>query len=87
MAERWNVQINGNDKEICALLIDPALPNLHSENVNEAWSHVAAHIDTMLCLTAAELIKVATDKHEQLQASNVTDLSQLVWAEMQRQQQ
>jgi hypothetical protein len=43
----------------------------------------AAHIDTTLCPTAAELIKIATDKREQLQASNVTNLSKLVRAELQ----
>ena len=36
---------------------------------------------------AAKLIKVATDKKEQLQASNVTDLSKLVQAELHRQSQ
>ena len=50
--------------------------------VLDLWTHCptswAAHIDTTLCPTAAELIKVATDKREQLQASNVTDLSRLV---------
>lgn len=50
--------------------------------VLDLWTHHptswAAHIDTSLCPTAAELIKVATDKCEQLQASNVTDLSKLV---------
>ena len=58
--------------------------------VLDLWTHCltswAVHIDTTLCPTAAELIKVATDKHEQLQASNITDLSRLVRAEMQRQQ-
>ena len=55
------------------------------------WNHCpttwAAHIDTTLCPTAAELIKVATDKKEQLQASNVTDLSKLVRAELHKQSQ
>jgi hypothetical protein len=59
--------------------------------VLDLWTHCpttwAAHIDTALCPTAAELIKVATDKCEQLQASNVTDLSKLVRAELQRQTQ
>ena len=45
------------------------------------------HIDTVQCPTAAELIKIATDKREQLQASNVTDLSKLVRAELHKQSQ
>ena len=59
--------------------------------VLDLWTHCptswAAHIDTSVCPTAVELIKVATDKHEQLQASNITNLSKLVRAEMQWQQQ
>ena len=59
--------------------------------VLDLWNHCpttwAAHIDTTLCPTAGKLIKVATDKREQLQASNITDLSKLVRAELQRQNQ
>lgn len=71
----------------------PIYPDMPDEafEVLDSWTHCptswAAHINTALCPTAAELIKVATDKHEQLQASNVTDLSQLVQAELQRQNQ
>ena len=59
--------------------------------VLDLWTHCptswAAHIDMSVCPTAAELIKVATDKHKQLQASNITNLSKLVQAELQWQQQ
>ena len=61
----------------------PIYPDMPDEErafeVLDLWTHCptswAAHIDTMLCPTAAELIKVATNKRKQLQASNVTDLS------------
>ena len=63
----------------------------HAFEVLDLWTHCptswATHIDTTLCPTVAELIKVATDKCEQLQASNITDLSWLIQAEMQQQQQ
>jgi hypothetical protein len=63
----------------------------HAFEVLDLWNHCrtpwAAHIDTTLCPTAAELIKIATNKHKQLQASNVTDLSKLVRAELQQQNQ
>ena len=73
----------------------PIYPNASAEErafeVLDLWNHCpttwAAHIDTTLCPTAAELIKVATDKKEQLQASNVTDLSKLVRAELHKQSQ
>ena len=76
-------------------ILMPIYPDTPDEErafeVLNLWTHCptswAAHIDTTLCPMAAELIKVATDKREQLQASNVTDLSRLVRAEMQRQQQ
>src|SRR6266852_4603042 len=76
-------------------ILMPIYPDTPDEEcafeVLDLWTHCptswAAHIDTTLCPTAAELIKVATDKREQLQASNVTNLSRLVRAEMQRQQQ
>jgi hypothetical protein len=70
-------------------------PNASTEEcafeVLDLWNHCpatwAAHIDMTLCPTAAELIKIATDKHEQLQASNVTDLLKLVRVELQQQSQ
>jgi hypothetical protein len=73
----------------------PIYPNTSAEErafeVLDLWTHCpttwAAHIDTTLCPTAAELIKIATDKREQLQASNVADLSRLVRAEMNKQNQ
>ena len=73
----------------------PIYPDTPAEDrafeVLDLWMHCpttwAAHIDTSLCSTAAELIKVATDKREQLQASNVTNLSRLVRAEMHRHNQ
>ena len=76
-------------------ILMPIYPDTPDEErafeVLDLWTHCptswAAHIDTTLCPTAAELIKVATNKREQLQASNVMDLSQLVRAEMQWQQQ
>ena len=76
-------------------ILMPIYPDTPDEEcafkVLNLWTHCptswATHIDTALCPTAVELIKVATDKHEQLQASNVTDLSWLVRAEMQQQQQ
>ena len=73
----------------------PIYPNAsaeeHAFEVLDLWNHCpttwAAHIDTTLCPMAAELIKVAMDKKEQLQASNVTDLSKLVRAELHKQSQ
>ena len=73
----------------------PIYPNASAEErafkVLDLWNHCpttwAAHIDTALCPTATELIKVATDKCKQLQASNVTDISKLVRVELQRQTQ
>lgn len=66
-------------------------PEDRAFEVLDLWTHCpstwAAHIDTTLCPTAAELIKIATDKREQLQASNVTDLSRLVRAELNKQTQ
>ena len=64
----------------------PIYPDMPAEDrafeVLDLWMHCpttwAAHIDTSLCPTAAELIKVAMDKCEQLQASNVADLSKAV---------
>jgi hypothetical protein len=62
----------------------------HTFKVLDLWNHCpttwAVHIDMTLC-PAAKLIKIATDKREQLQASNVTDLSKLIRAELQRQDQ
>ena len=55
-------------------------PQLYSYEVADIWLHSppawAAHIDLEQCLTSAELIKLATDKDEQLQASR--SISQLV---------
>jgi len=66
-------------------------PEERAFEVLDLWTHCpstwAAHIDTSLCPTAAELIKVATDKREQLQASNVTDLSRLIRAKFHKQNQ
>jgi hypothetical protein len=54
----------------------------HAFEVLDLWTHCpttwAVHIGMSLCPTAAELVKIATDKKEQLQASNVVDLSRLV---------
>jgi len=56
-------------------------PQLYSFEVADIWLHSppawAAHIDIEQCVTSAELIKLATDKDEQLQASR--SISQLVW--------
>jgi hypothetical protein len=76
-------------------ILMPMYPTASAEErafeVLDLWNHCpttwAAHINTALCPTAAELIQVAMDKREQLQASNVTDLSKLVRAELQRQSQ
>jgi hypothetical protein len=73
----------------------PMYPNASAEErafeVLDLWNHCpttwAIHIDTTLCPTGAELIKIATDKCKQLQASNVTDISKLVRAELQQQNQ
>ena len=55
-------------------------PQLYSFEVADIWLHSppawSAHIDLELCPTSAELIKLATDKDEQLQASG--SISQLV---------
>ena len=55
-------------------------PQLYSFEVADIWLHSppawAAHIDIEQCVTSAELIKLATDKDEQLQASG--SISQLV---------
>ena len=76
-------------------ILMPIYPNASAEErvfeVLDLWNHClttwAAHINTALCPTAAKLIKVATDKHEQLQASNVTNISKLVRVELQGQTQ
>jgi hypothetical protein len=76
-------------------ILMPIYPDTPDEErafeVLDLWTHCptswAAHIDTSLCPTTAELIKVAMDKREQLQASNITDLSRLVRNELQRQNQ
>jgi hypothetical protein len=73
----------------------PIYPNASAEErafeVLDLWNHCptswVAHINTATCPMAAELIKLAMDKKEQLQASNITDLSKLVQAELHRHNQ
>ena len=54
----------------------------HSFEVLELWRHTptawAAHANVNLCPTAAELIKTVTDKEEQLLASSISNIVQLV---------
>src|SRR5271154_4438259 len=45
----------------------------------------AAHIDITTCRTSGELIKLATDKDEQLQASSINNLTRIIRQELQRQ--
>jgi hypothetical protein len=59
----------------------------HSFEVLELWRHMptvwATHIDVNLCPTAAELIKMVTDKEEQLLASSINNIAKLVRTELQ----
>ncbi len=57
--------------------------------VAQVWNHAPpswhAHIDHTLVETTADLIKLASDKEEQLQASSADQIQKLVRAELQRQ--
>jgi hypothetical protein len=50
--------------------------------VSQVWDHTPptwnAHIDPTLCQTTAELIKLVSDKEEQLQASNTDQIQKLI---------
>ena len=54
----------------------------HSFEVLELWRHTltawATHVDVNLCPMAAELIKTVMDKEEQLLASSISNIAQLV---------
>jgi hypothetical protein len=62
-----------------------------SYEVAELWIHMpsqwAMHIDVTQCNTSAELIKLASDCDDQLQASSINNLMRLIQAKMQRQNQ
>jgi hypothetical protein len=55
--------------------------------VEEIWQHAplmwATHINILECHTVADLIKLATDKEEQLVASSASDITKLIQAELQ----
>jgi hypothetical protein len=55
--------------------------------VAELWLHTppawATHIDVTLCPMSAELIKMATDREDQLLVSSVNNLTRLICAELQ----
>ena len=58
--------------------------------VAQVWNHAPpswhAHVDHTLVETTADLIKLASDKEEQLQASSADQIQRLVRAELQRAQ-
>ena len=58
--------------------------------VAQVWNHVPpswhVHVDHTLVETTADLIKLASDKEEQLQASSANQIQRLVHAELQRAQ-
>jgi hypothetical protein len=59
--------------------------------VADLWLHVpstwAHHLDILSCHTSTDLINLAADRDEQLQASSINNLTRLVRAELQRQGQ
>ena len=75
------------------MLIFPNLDNLvHTMEVGDIWLHVPmvqnACINIDECPTPVDLIKLATDRDEQLQvslANNYTNISRIVRNELQRQ--
>ena len=58
--------------------------------VAQVWNHVPlswhVHVDHTLVETTADLIKLASDKEEQLQANSADQIQRLVRAELQRAQ-
>ena len=60
--------------------------NLHME-VAQVWNHAPpswhAHVDHTLVETTADLIKLASNKQEQLQASSTNQIQRLICAELQ----
>ena len=58
--------------------------------VAQVWNHTPlswhVHVDRVLVETTADLIKLASDKEEQLQASSADQIQRLVCVELQRAQ-
>ena len=73
-------------RRILPIYPDSTPADLHME-VAQVWNHVPlswhAHVDHTLVETTADLIKLASDKEEQLQASSANQIQRLIRVELQ----